>query len=74
MAPDATVLVIERPVPAPNEGAAIKFSDLNMMVNNGGRERTRQEYATLFAAAGLELAEVAEAPGGWAVLEGRRRS
>lgn len=71
--PDASVLVIERPVPAPNEGAAVKFSDLNMMVNNGGRERTRDEYAMLFSAAGLEVTAVVEAPGGWAVIEGRPR-
>lgn len=74
MAPDATVLVIARSVPGPNEGAAIKFSDLNMMVNNGGRERTRQEYAMLFAASGLGMTGVVEVPGGWAVIEGQRRS
>ena len=71
METDATVLVIERPVSGPNDGAATKFSDLNMMVNNGGRERTRQEYAALFSAAGLEIGGLVEAPGGWAVIEGR---
>ena len=71
MEPEASVLVIERPLLGPNEGAAMKFSDLNMMVNNGGRERTRQEYAALFSAAGLKLWGLVEAPGGWAVIEGR---
>jgi hypothetical protein len=31
------------------------LSDLNMLVRNGGRERTDNEYRALFAAAGLRL-------------------
>jgi len=58
MAPGATVLVIERLVGAPNEEAATKFPDLNMLVMPGGRERTLDEYAALFSAAGLRLTGV----------------
>jgi len=31
------------------------LADLNMLVRNGGRERTDAEYGTLLAAAGLRL-------------------
>jgi hypothetical protein len=33
-------------------------SDLNMLVNTGGRERTEAEYRTLLAAAGFKVARV----------------
>jgi hypothetical protein len=49
----AVVLVLERDLGGPNENAPAKFSDLNMLVNPGGRERSEQEYAALFAAARL---------------------
>jgi hypothetical protein len=55
MSADAVVLLIERVVGEPNEDPATKFSDLNMLVSPGGRERTVDEYAALFDAAGLRL-------------------
>jgi hypothetical protein len=58
MAPEGRLLVIERVIAPPNEGAAEKFSDLNMLVSPGGRERTRAEYEALLAAAGLRLVMV----------------
>ena len=39
----------------PNERPEAKFSDLNMLVAPGGRERTLDEYAALFEAAGFRL-------------------
>jgi hypothetical protein len=51
----AKLLLFERDVAPPNEGPASKFSDLNMLVAPGGRERTRDEYAGLFAKSGFEL-------------------
>ena len=47
------------------------FSDLNMLVMPGGRERTEQEYAALFAAAGLRLTRVLHTPTRFSVLEAR---
>ena len=32
--------------------------DLTMMVMNGGRERTRDEFSSIFAAAGFRLTSV----------------
>jgi hypothetical protein len=50
------LLVVERRLELP----LTKFSDLNMLVGPGGRERTPEEYAALLAAAGYEL--VGETP------------
>jgi hypothetical protein len=47
------VLVLERDLGRPNENAPAKLSDLNMLVNPGGRERSEDEYAALFAVAGF---------------------
>ena len=38
------------------------FSDLNMLVNTGGRERTREQYTALLQAAGFRVTAVREAP------------
>ena len=55
----AVMLLIERVVGKPNEDLATKLSDLNMLVSAGGRERTTEEFATILAAARLELNSVA---------------
>jgi O-methyltransferase len=65
------VLVVERELGAPNESPDAKFSDLNMMVGPGGRERTRDELATLFAAAGFTLERAVPTAIGLNVFEGR---
>jgi ubiquinone/menaquinone biosynthesis C-methylase UbiE len=50
------VLVIESVVPAGPGQSPAKVHDLEMLVfMPGGRERTRPEYSTLFASAGLQL-------------------
>jgi hypothetical protein len=63
---DASVLVIERDLGTPNAEPEPKFADLNMLVNPGGRERTREAYATLFEDAGLRLE--ASTPAGHLVI------
>lgn len=52
------VLVLDQVVGAPNTDAPNKLSDLNMLVSPGGRERTADEFAALFAQAGLQLRQV----------------
>ena len=69
MPPDAVVLLIEKDIGGPNERPEAKFSDLNMLVNPGGRERTTQEYASLLADAGLRLAGVTPTASLYAVFE-----
>lgn len=68
----ATLILIERIVAPANEVPAIKFSDLNMLVLPGGRERTREEFSDLFARSGFELMRVVPA-GILNVIEARPR-
>lgn len=49
------VLLVEFVVPAGVQKSFSKLLDLNMLVMNGGRERTELEYQTLFDAAGLRM-------------------
>ena len=63
------MVLIERALGAPNESAAAKLSDLNMLVAPGGRERTTDEYSALFGAAGLRFTREVQAEGDWSVFE-----
>jgi hypothetical protein len=53
--PEGKLLLLERLVAPPNEDPESKFFDLFMMTVTGGRERTREEFAALLAAAGFRL-------------------
>jgi hypothetical protein len=58
MKPTARLIVVESVIP---EGPAFNFgkwSDLQMLVCVGGRERTETEYRALLTAAGFDLQEV----------------
>jgi hypothetical protein len=65
------LLVVERDLGAPNENPDAKLSALNMLVALGGRERTRDEFAQLFAAGGFELVGATPSAIGLTVFEGR---
>jgi len=58
MSDAATLVVIERVVGPPNEMPESKFSDLNMMVQYGAMERTRQEFDELLKSGGFEITSV----------------
>ena len=68
MAPHSRVLLVERMIAPPNEGRDAKFSDLNMLVAPGGRERTQAEFEAVLDAAGLKLGRVVDA-GSFSVIE-----
>jgi hypothetical protein len=72
--PGGAVLVVEMVLGRPGYEVLAAFSDLNMLVMPGGRERTEQEYAALFAAAGLTLTRVVDTPTRVSILEGRAAS
>ena len=58
MAAGARLLLVERYVATdPHEALPVLLSDLEMLVNVGGRERTTDEYATLLARGGFRLAQ-----------------
>jgi hypothetical protein len=69
MAPSSKLIVIERLLAPPNEGLEGKFSDLNMLVSAGGRERTLGEFQALFEASGFATTLVVQRSGQLAVIE-----
>ena len=71
MRANATLLVLEWDLGPPNAVTGPKFSDLNMLVAPGGRERTVDEYRALFEAAGFTLEGVIPDATGRLVLEGK---
>jgi hypothetical protein len=60
------VLLVERDLSADPQAP---FSDLNMLVGPGGRERTLDEYGALLSAGGFALAGSTTTPLGVAVIE-----
>ena len=66
---NGVVLVVETVLGRPGHEVDAAFSDLNMLVLPGGRERTEQEYAVLFEAADLRLTDVVHTNTRVSVLE-----
>jgi hypothetical protein len=70
MAPTSVVLVVERLLGEQGDlGFLAAYSDLNMLVGPGGRERTEAEFDAVFGAAGLRRTRTLRTPTGFAVLE-----
>ncbi len=46
------------------------LSDINLLVNTGGRERTEDEFRALYRAAGFELTAVLGESTNYRVIEG----
>ncbi len=72
MAPDGRVVVVEMLIAEGGPPSPAPLLDLNMLVNVNGKERTADEFAALFAKAGLALTSVTPTPSPFAVLEARR--
>jgi hypothetical protein len=70
MARTGRVLVVECVVPEGDESSFSKLLDLNMLVMNGGRERTKAEFQELFDAAGLRMTRVIPTLSPLSVVEG----
>ena len=70
MNPGGKVLVAEYVIGSPNALRDGPFMDLMMMVMCGGRERTRDEFASIFAAAGFRLTSVIATATPLSVIEG----
>jgi hypothetical protein len=70
MKPTSRLLVVEHVIGPPNTGPEGKFADLHMLVINGGRERTRDEFAALFDQAGFHLVSVTPTATPLSVIEG----
>ena len=74
MSPTATLVVIERVVGPPNEIPEGKFSDLNMMIQYGALERTRQEFDDLFRSAGFAMTEIVPTKSPLSIIVGQPMS
>jgi predicted O-methyltransferase YrrM len=76
MAPGGKVLLVEMVVPdhvsASPWSQVVAGSDVNMLVNTGGRERSETEFRRLFEAAGFELTRIVPTNTPWSVLEAVR--
>jgi hypothetical protein len=70
MGPRGTLLVIERIIGAPNEGAVDAFLDITMLVSTHGAVRRQDEWAAVFAAGGFKLGSVTPTAARLYVLEG----
>ena len=66
MNPGGKVIVVEPVVPATVKPSfallGVVMSDLNMLMNTGGRERTEDEFASILSSAGLQLTGVSRVP------------
>jgi hypothetical protein len=73
MAQHSRVLVIECVVPDGPDSSFSKLLDLNMLVMNGGRERTQTELRDLFDAAGLRMTRIIPTLSPLSVVEAARK-
>jgi|SRR5579872_430568 len=64
------VLLVERLIRPGNDPDPAKFSDLNMLVQLGGRERTADEFESLYDQAGFSLTNVISTPSPFSIIEG----
>ena len=69
MRPSAKLLIVERAIDSLRPNADILLSDLERLVNNGGRERTISEYDALLKCADLRLESEHRTVAGFSVLE-----
>lgn len=69
MSPDSRLVLVEALV-GDNPSAA-DFMNLHMLVMNGGKERTKQEFEHLLAHAGLQLEQVIPTSGPFHLFEAR---
>jgi hypothetical protein len=75
--PKGRLLLIEMVVPDRMDqpwSQMVAGSDLNMLVNTGGRERSETEFQSLLRSAGFELTRIIPTDTPWSIVEGIRCS
>ncbi|MGW5733508.1 MULTISPECIES: methyltransferase [Streptomyces] len=60
--PGGRVVILERIVPGGNEPGLAPMLDLTMMLMNGGKERTEEEWRSLLAQSGFRFTRAVELP------------
>jgi hypothetical protein len=71
MKEEGKLIVIERIMDPDIPGAEVALSDVNMMVMNGGRERSVSEFRRLLGAAGFELLQTIVTPAVVNIIEAK---
>jgi hypothetical protein len=71
MNPESRLIIVDCVVPESTEPHFAKFIDLNMLVMTGGKERTQNEFAKLFEAAGFKLLRVIPTENPTSIIEGQ---
>ena len=66
------LIVIEGVIAPDNEPSITKYFDLNMMILNGGCERTAKDYQSLFQVAGFKLVGITPTQSAMSVLEAEK--
>ncbi len=73
MANNGKILIVDAVIKSGNTRDVNKFIDLQMLLlNKGGRERTEQEFRTLFQDAGLELSRIIPTASMFSIIEGKK--
>ncbi len=72
MSENGKVLIIEMVVPDGNEPSPSKALDILMLVMEGGKERTKEEYRRLLEASGFKLTRIVPTKSPYSVIEGER--
>lgn len=71
MEANSKLLVVENVIPTGNETSHGKLTDIEMLLlTSGGRERTKEEFSKLFAAAGFQLTKITPTSCPLSVIEG----
>jgi len=74
MAPDAKLLIMDSVIPPGNEPFGGKLLDLVMLLIPGGKERTEEEFRSLLAEAGFELARVIPTSTDVSIVEAKKKT
>lgn len=67
----AALLLVETVIPEDDSPSMAKWTDMEMLIANNGRERTAGEYRRLFEAAGFEMVGVIDTASRFSIIEGR---
>jgi hypothetical protein len=68
---EGRLLLVEGVIPPGNDPCFGKLLDLTMLTIPGGKERTEEEYRTLYQAAGFRLARIVPTQAEVSVIEGK---
>jgi len=65
------LLLVETVIPEDDSGSIAKWTDMEMLIINNGRERTADEYRRLFDEAGFQMIGVVDTASRFSIIEGR---